>query len=297
MQPTPLPLEIQGVPFRVRDAELLGVPAGRLRAADLFAPYRGVRAPHATPMSTVLDRCVVLEPRLSGAHVFSHLTAAALWGMPLPAWCAHEPLDVSALPGTREPRLPGIRGHRLRLRHDELTLAQGMPVPHPTVVWAQCGRMLRLDDLIVLADHLLNEDRTADDLVQAIRPGVRGAVTLRAAVAEARVGSESPRETLTRLALVRGGLPEPEPNMELRGPDGRFVARLDLAYRRWRVCVEYDGRQHADGDQFRRDADRWAEIEANGWVIVRVLAHHFSDPGRLIVGRTRAALAARGYRA
>jgi len=67
-----------------------------------------------------------------------------------------------------------------------------------------------------------------------------------------------------------------------------------IAYRRYRVCVEYDGRQHAEHAQFIRDADRWAAIEAEGWIIVRVLAHHLTDPPSL-VARVERALRSRGW--
>jgi very-short-patch-repair endonuclease len=94
---------------------------------------------------------------------------------------------------------------------------------------------------------------------------------------------------------VRAGLPEPELNWTLRSEHGRFVARLDLAYPEYKVCVEYDGRQHAEGAQFLRDADRWADIEAEGWITVRVLSHHLADP-RGVVARVTRALRSRGWR-
>ena len=116
------------------------------------------------------------------------------------------------------------------------------------------------------------------------------------ALSEVRVGPRSPRETRLRLLLVRAELPEPEINWILRDSRGRFVAELDLAYPRWRVCPEYDGRPHAeDMTQFAKDADRWDAIRAQGWDHVRVLNHHAKGTGAMAVAKVRQALLRAGW--
>lgn len=176
-------------------------------------------------------------------------------------------------------------------------MRNGLPIAGVAETWAQLAPTLRLDDLIIAADHLLTHGLTdragLTEAASCLRR--RGAVSLAAAIEEARTGSESPRESETRLTLTRAGLPEPLLNWTLRDRAGRFVARLDLAYPAYRVCVEYDGRHHAEAAQFARDADRWAAIEAEGWTLVRVLSHHFSHPQRDIIERTRRALRSRGW--
>lgn len=124
----------------------------------------------------------------------------------------------------------------------------------------------------------------------------RGARDLAPALASIRLGAESPRESKVRRILMRAGLPEPELNWTLRDARGNFVARLDMAYPDHRVAVEYDGRQHADVHQFRRDADRWPAIAGQGWLLVRVVDHHLRDPERFIVAPTVTALRSRGWR-
>ena len=231
---------------------------------------------------------------------FSHVTAAALWRMPLPAWAeAQTSLHVGAIPPEREPRLPDlVVGHRMRLWVDELTLVDGLPVPSAAETWAQLGSILNHDDLVVIADDLRH--RTLADehaLASAIRRlRRRGAVDLRSALDLSRDGVESPRETTTRLILVHGGLPDPEVNWSLFDRRGSFVARLDLAYPAYRVAVEYDGRHHADLGQFARDADRWEAIRDEGWTLIRVLGHHLDASGPHVFDRTRRALIAAGWR-
>lgn len=278
----------------MREAKRLGVPRDRLTAMDLSAPFHGTRT--SIDLATTVDRCRAYEPRLTGAQFFSHHTAALLWGLPLPG-PAPKHLHVSAIAPGREPRTRGIIGHRLEMSPDLLTLRHGLPVGNPAETWAQLARSLGEDHLIAAGDALLTAG-LADhaDLVEAAeRPRRRGAKALAAAVPFLRVGAESPRESAVRLVIVRAGLPEPELNWVLRDPAGRFVARLDMAYPSYRVAVEYDGRQHADLTQFRRDADRWPAIAGQDWILIRVLDHHLREPHTRVVDPTRRALISRGW--
>lgn len=318
-----LPADLRGTAFRTRDAVRAGVRPGRLAASDLISPFNSVRAPAAAPLDTHRRRCGAALPRLEEHQFFSHVTAASIWGIPLPGVATDGPLHVSAITPHREPRTPGIIGHRLSIDARILTSHEGLPVPAPAEVWAQLGaalrepprrgrippirsdaaqqrraacRVLLPDDLVIAADHLLASGlATMAELAASLdRVRRRGASSLHLALADARSGSESPKETETRLILMRAGLPEPELNVDLHDDDGRLVARLDLAYRRYRVAVEYDGRHHADPDQFARDADRWADIDAEGWLLVRVLSHHLAEPAR-VAARVRRALMSRGW--
>ncbi|WP_146035476.1 endonuclease domain-containing protein [Microbacterium testaceum] len=293
MQRRQLPEEL-GTSFTVREATRLGVPRDRLTAMDLRSPFHGTRT--SVHLHTTADRCRAYEPRLTAAQFFSHQTAALLWGLPLPGPVPQH-LHVSAMPPGREPRTRGVIGHRLEMSPDQLTLRHGLPVASPSETWAQLASTLGEDDLVAVGDAILTAglaDRA--DLVEASeRPRRRGAKALAAAVPFLRAGAESPRESAVRLVLVRAGLPEPELNWVLRDAAGRFVARLDLAYPDYRVAVEYDGRQHADLEQFRRDADRWPAIAGQGWVLIRVLDHHLREPRGRVVEPTRKALQSRGW--
>ena len=295
MQRSPLPEEL-GPAFTVSEARRLGVSRDRLTARDLHATFHGIRARAHIPTNDVLARCRAYEPRLTSAQFFSHTTAASLWGLPLPALGSID-VHVSALPPAREPRTRGVRGHRLDLPIEHLTLRHGLPAPTPAETWAQLGTLLGVDDLVAAGDAILT-GKLAElrDLKEAVqRPGRRGARRLREALPLVRAGAESPRETIVRLILVRAGLPEPELNPDLRDEEGTFVARLDLAYPEYRVAVEYDGRQHAELAQFRRDADRWPAIAAQGWLLIRVVDHHLLDPARGVVDPVSRALRSRGW--
>ena len=79
------------------------------------------------------------------------------------------------------------------------------------------------------------------------RRGVRQARPL-VAMADAR--SESSGESWTRYEILTHGLPAPEPQHWIE-IDGVPTFRLDLAYARHRIAVEYDGQEFHS-----RDADR-----------------------------------------
>ena len=61
------------------------------------------------------------------------------------------------------------------------------------------------------------------------------------------------------------------------------------------MALEYEGRQHADPDQFGRDVDRYSLMAADGWLVLRFAARHVEGP-TAVVGRTRRALISRGWR-
>lgn len=80
-------------------------------------------------------------------------------------------------------------------------------------------------------------------------------------------------ETRSRLLVVLAGLPEPEVNVCLHDDAGEVRRRLDLAYRRYRLAIEYDGRQHAESQrQWESDVARREELDSEDWRIITLLA-------------------------
>ena len=79
---------------------------------------------------------------------------------------------------------------------------------------------------------------------------------------------------------VLAGLPEPEVNVCFYDDLGQLRRRLDMAYRRHRLALEYDGRQHAeDARQWGRDLDRREWLDARGWRLIVLRAEDvFSGP-------------------
>jgi hypothetical protein len=113
-------------------------------------------------------------------------------------------------------------------------------------------------------------------------PGARGIRQLREVLALADPRAESPPESHVRVLLVQAGLPRPRPQYEVRDGQGRFVARLDLAWPELKAGLEYEGVYHRDRDQYSRDLIRHNALRALGWTILRVDAVQMRDPIALI---------------
>ena len=97
--------------------------------------------------------------------------------------------------------------------------------------------------------------------------------------------SESPGESWTRLVLAGLGV-EAEQQAEIRGPDGRFVARVDFLVRGERLVIEFDGAMKYDGLEGRRalvsEKRREDELRSLGYRVVRLTWADLADPGRVL---------------
>lgn len=327
----PLPEDFIDAPFAVAQAHAAGIPRSRLRAADLSSPTRGVRRfreeeskqgreskqgeeseddeqdAELTPTQRMQRLSALLREEAEGfaaaftPHQFlSHETGLALLGAPLPYTTAvRREVHVSVRRPHPLPRRRGVHGHRLQDRKSARWRAGGLPIEHPARMWRQAASQWELDDLIIAGDFLIHPDRrlaTLDELREEVAEAgdVRGLLT--AALREIRSGSESSEESRLRLLLTRAGLPDPVLNMNLLDSTGRFIARLDLAYPKYRVAPEYDGRGHAEEAQFAKYADRWDAIRAQDWQHIRILSHHLRPNPQIAVDKVAAALFAAGWR-
>lgn len=124
------------------------------------------------------------------------------------------------------------------------------------------------------------------------RPGTRPA---RAVLPHLDAASRSPKESQLRAFIVAAGLPVPQPNVPIPGPDGRVLGIGDLWFPRWRVVVEYEGRQHAeDRAQLRRDIERYAGFRDHDVSYVQITGSMIANPVGA-VHRVHAGLVRRGY--
>src|SRR4051812_14989583 len=90
-----LPPHLGRGPFGVGEGRSAGLGEKRMRGRDLFAPFPSTRLPLSTPLD-LQTRCRAYSSRLRADEVFSHVTAARLWGLPLETeWTELEPVHVS----------------------------------------------------------------------------------------------------------------------------------------------------------------------------------------------------------
>lgn len=290
--PTPLPVPFRQSAFTVGAALRAGIGAERLRRKDLVSPVHGVRAPAGADVGRVEALSVVLRE----GQRFSHVTAARIWGAPLPHRMASDETVHVSSDADVAMRRQGVVGHRSPSRAVRAT-AYG-PTSSPAQAWFECAGMLSVEDLVVLGDHMVSRERglaTLDDLAAAIRPGARGVRNARAALERIRVGSESAMESRLRLAVVDAGFPEPELNADAHDAQGRFLGRVDMAWPEYRIALEYDGDHHRERETFRHDQRRRNGFTVNGWLVIHATAVDLARPA-VLFERLRLAFAERADR-
>lgn len=289
---TPLPPTLAGHVFAIDVGREHGLSRGRMRGPDLVAPFSGVRAPAALALG-IQELAVVYSTRMPTAAFFSHVTAARLWDIPLPYRLEGRdlPLDVGVPANAVVPRGAGVVGHHLQLDAGDVVTLGPLRLTSPARTWCDLAALLSHEDLVAAGDSLLWRQRpessrvvpsTLADAVARFR-GRRGRPALRGALPRLTDRSDSRAESLVRCRIIAAGLPEPEVNLDLYDSSGTFVARPDLSFRRYRVCLDYEGDHHrTDAVQWEKDIARVTRIENAHWRHLRAGRADLRDTTELI---------------
>ena len=247
---------------------------GLLTASQLYGPryrriYPDVFAPAGlAPDLALRSRAAYLLARDHGG-VLAGYSAALLLG----ADCAplHAPAEV-LVPGY-------MRAHTgLLVRFGtptgcDVVEADGCRVTAPLRTAWDLARRLPLIEAVVAVDALAHGRAFAPaDLLArcAAQRGARGCRSVAAVVAWADPRAESPMESRLRVRLVRGGLPKPAVQYEVRDEYGFVLARVDLAYPESKLAIEYDGALHFNRHRTELDRQRDAILASHGWETVRL---------------------------
>lgn len=282
--------------FRVRDALAQGVSPGALRAAHLSMPFHGVRSVEQPQDIAALCRAYAAKMRSDAA--FTGVTAALLWGMPLPASIDARTVEVATPHGTARAMGRGVRGSQVDPARVEAVTLDGVRVLSPVHTWVSLSRVLALGDLVAAADFLLTPSfgstapalATLDDLHDVLRGSrASGMPLLRQAAGLAQCGPLSRPESLSRVLFVSAGIPSPVANFRVSP-----LITLDEAWESVRFGFEYLGDQHRSPAQFARDVRRRELITEHGWDILEATKDDlFAHPHQL-VARLRSRLSERG---
>ena len=226
--------------------------------------------------------------------VASHYTAARLLGMFVPV---DQRIHV-AVPGNGyRSRRTGIAAHRLYAGH-ELIVHRGVPCTDVVATIADLSAVLRLPDMVAtidsaLAAKILDLDSLRDVAGRQRRAGVR---LLEQAIELADGRSESPMESKTRVLVRLAGYPAPECQLKVIGASGQ-VYYLDIAWERWKVGTEFDGRQHAESPkQYAWDQRRREDTALPGWFLVTAVSNDIYVAPAGLLDRLDSAVAAAGGR-
>ncbi|MEU5724493.1 hypothetical protein ABZ783_22055 [Micromonospora sp. NPDC047738] len=265
------------------------VPHGAAIAGRSAAALYGVG--HVAPDQPV----DVLTPTLPSALLAS-VPAPAARPADVPTSAADQ-ATPGCVPGRRGP-MTGLRVHRADVEPGDVVDRAGIPTTAPARTCWDLARWLDVVEAVVLIDGLLARGLTDVATLRGYalaRAGRRGWRSLLRAVDLADAGAESPQESRTRVRLVLAGLPRPQSQWVV-SHQGRFVARLDLAWPEFKVAVEYDGRWHDDPEQFHRDRRRRNRLLGAEWIVLHVTAKRLRDDFEGLLAEVRTALRARGWR-
>ena len=126
------------------------------------------------------------------------------------------------------------------------------------------------------------------------RRGKPGTAIIREVIADLGLDyapSASELQDLFSEVLDAHGIARPDEEVDL-GTSERWVGRVDFVWRRQRLIVEVDGRQHAAPLDRRADRARDAALEGEGWTIIRVTRWQLVNEPEKVVAQIRMTLAA-----
>ncbi|MDO4897728.1 MAG: type IV toxin-antitoxin system AbiEi family antitoxin domain-containing protein [Rothia sp. (in: high G+C Gram-positive bacteria)] len=236
------------------------------------------------------DYCLIQHQALARRFkdpIFSHTSAALIWGAPL--------LHLPATPHISFTRAykRAQTGLKIHTRREELLghtwSAEGLTITSPLHTIADCTRTLPVFDALCIADWFLNEKHcTRIDLLpqlETIRG--RGRKTAQVLAHCASALTESPAESFAILRFYEWGISPPEQQIELITRRG-YHYRPDFIWREHGIILEVDGNIKYYGtyrsteEQFRRENFRQRELEADGWTIVRTTWSELRDTPHLL---------------
>jgi hypothetical protein len=240
------------------------------------------------------SRCGAWAKVLPTDAAFGMGTAAALYGAASETAAIH----VVLRPRRVLPQHAGITVHGRALAAEDVVEREGLRLTSGAQTFLDHASGLPPWELVALGDALmrmgvLDADQLTRRLARADR--VRGVVRARRWAPHLTAGSGSHQESFLRYWLLASDLPDPQVQLPVYDRWGREVVHTDLGYEEWKVALEYEGRQHAERDQFGRDVDRYSLMAADGWLVLRFAARHVGGP-TVPVDRTRRALISRGWR-
>jgi hypothetical protein len=240
---------------------------------------------------TLIRAALLLHPDSAFA---SHLSAAVVLGLPAPdRGFAH----ITVAEAKHRRYRPQIKAH-VTDRRKVVIEVDGIRTTDPVTTFIDCAGMLSLVDLVVLGDALVKKyPVTPAQLIKACETSTDYYAKLALiAACFVREGVDSPMETRLRMLIVLAGLPEPQVNYRIWNDDGTWRRRFDLCYPGIRLIIEYDGKQHADPEQWEKDLERREEFDDEGYRIIVVTAKGiYRQPARTL-NRIRRQLVLRGMK-
>ncbi len=292
----PTPSALRGKTFLARDAIAAGLltPA-HLRSRAWKRVFQGVYADSRLTVTHAVRCAAAIAFLLPDGAVVAGRSAGMLLGVELGD--AADPVEALIPLGATSCRQRGVRIHRGPLSDGDRLQRRGLPITSPVRTCWDLARWLEPVEAVVWIDRMIALGRvTSTDLVafgsrRDQLPRVRGWRRFDFAVSLVDGRSESAQESRLRVRLTLAGLPPPEVQFTIFDDSGRFVARVDLAWRELRIAVEYDGLWHVgSASQMHADRRRLNALVGLGWIVLHVTSARLRDDFDAVVAEIRTAI-------
>lgn len=269
-----------------------GVAAGTLRRVHRGTYVTGADWRELWPEGRHLIEVLGVAAAAPGAGpIFTHASAAVIWGLPL--W-GHAPREVhTVLEGRRHTReIAGVVRHQMAVDECHIVDVGGLRCTSLPRTILDLARTAPLPAAVAAADaglrsvavqgHTQDADTAAvwrDELLALARPGLRGVRQARHVIEFADGRAQLPGESVSRVHLDTLGYRGLDLQVPVIGPDGdRYF--MDFGFPRARCFGEFDGtdkyldpellRAATTGDEVLREKRREDDVRGvTGWGVVR----------------------------
>lgn len=235
-----------------------------VRAGVIARVARGVYSLGSEPVHPADPRVVTTACMV----VLSHESAAAWFGVDLPAPTRVTHVTAPRSRGRRSDSIAGARLHRASLRPAEISVVHGIRVTCPLRTALDIARHCSTEVAVAVVDafiraRLLGVEEFGLAAAQTQGPG-RVRIQLVATLVDPQSGSIL--ESLTRVLLWRHDLPTPTPQHPFWHPHHGLVGYVDFAWPELKAILECDGYEfHSSRVPFQKDRRRWSAIGGAGW--------------------------------
>ena len=169
----------------------------------------------------------------------------------------------------------------------------GVPVTSVARTVVDLARTTPFRSGVVLADSALHAKKTSEAELLAVAAGCTrwpGIGRARQVIEFSDGRSESPFESIARVAFRDGGLPPPELQVWVGGEHRGAIGRADFLWREHRTIAEADGAlKYADADRARRQLRRDADLREAGFEVVHFTWHELTTAPDQVIEAVRAA--------
>lgn len=230
-------------------------------------------------------------PRLEPSAVLSHASAALVHE--LPTWPRLlSRVSVTRATGGHGRRLTDVHYRFCRLPASQVASVGDLRVTSLLRTACDVARQVEFDEAVAVMDAALGRGVRRDELTEILQwqrcwPGAALALS---ALAVAVPGPQSVMESVSRMTMLRTGLPEPVVQLPVLSPSGSLIATCDFGWPDYGVVGEYDGEGkygellspgRTGPEAIIAEKRRENAIRDAGWWVVRWTKGDLVDDARL----------------